>query len=129
MPSINLHQTTFFKFWYILPISLAFIICWSGKNFEYFRKKPNEKKVQTVMVNISTNICLFVWWCLTPLSKIFQLYRGGRLLVEETWWIRENHWPFGSHWQTLLHNVVHLILIKIRTHNISDDRHRLHRQQ
>ena len=21
-------------------------------------------------------VCLFVWWCLTPLSTIFQLYRG-----------------------------------------------------
>ena len=41
------------------------------------------------------------------------------LLVEET---EEDHRSVASHWQTLLHNIVHLALIEIRTH-ISGDRH------
>ena len=45
------------------------------------------------------------------------------LLVEETGGPRENHRPVSSHRQTLSHNVVHLALIEIRTHNISGDRH------
>ena len=64
-------------------------------------------------------IGLFVWWCLTRLSTIFQLYRGGQFY----WWRKH----VASHWQTLSHNVVHLALIKIWTHNISGDRHWLHR--
>ena len=41
------------------------------------------------------------------------------LLMEETGGPRENHWPVASHWQIWSHNVVHLALIEIRTHNIS----------
>ena len=68
--------------------------------------------------------CKLVLWYLMPLSTIFQLW-WSVLLVEET---RENHQPDASHWQTLSHNVVHLTLSGIQTtHNISGDRHRLHR--
>jgi hypothetical protein len=45
------------------------------------------------------------------------------LLVEETGIPGENHRPVTSHCQSLSHNVVHLVLIEIRTHNISGDRH------
>jgi hypothetical protein len=39
---------------------------------------------------------------LTPLSIIYQLYRGDQfLLVEETRVPRENYRPVTSHWQTL----------------------------
>ena len=53
--------------------------------------------------------------------------RGG------LWWLLplsagENHRPAASHWQTLSHNVVSSTphLSGIWSHNISDDRHRLH---
>ena len=37
-------------------------------------------------------VCMFVWWCLMPLSTIFQLYRGRSvLLMEEHWGPGENH--------------------------------------
>jgi hypothetical protein len=55
------------------------------------------------------NISVISWWSV--------------LLVEETGGPGENHQPVTSHGQTLSHNVVHLALIKIQTHNMSGDMH------
>jgi hypothetical protein len=51
------------------------------------------------------NISVISWWSV--------------LLVKENGGPGENHRTFASHLQTVSHNVVHLALIEIWTHNIS----------
>ena len=66
-------------------------------------------------------VCLFV--CLMVFNATFNnisvISWRSVLSVEETEGPGENHRPATSHWQTVSHNVVHLDLIEIRTHNIS----------
>ena len=61
------------------------------------------------------NVCLMVFKA--TLNNISVILWQSVLLLEETGRLRENHRPVASHWQTLSHNVVHLALIKIQTHN------------
>jgi hypothetical protein len=90
---------------FLLIIALSILI-WSTDSAWYF---------QALLI-----ICFFLW-CLT-FNNISVISWRSVLLMEETGEPGENHWPVASHWQTLLHNVVLLALIEIRTHNISDDR-------
>jgi hypothetical protein len=70
------------------------------------------------------------WWflfvCLMVFNATFNnisvISWQSVLLVEETGGPGENHRPVTSHWLTLSHNVVHLALIKIQTHNISGNK-------
>ena len=65
------------------------------------------------------------WFCLMAFNATFKnssvISWRSVLFVEENGVPGKNHRPVASHWQTLSHNVVHLALIEIRTHNISID--------
>jgi len=68
-------------------------------------RKSNVSNQEWTIQSSCLFVCLFVWWCPTPLSTIFQLYRGGQFY----WWRKpEDHRPFASQWQTLSHNVAHI---------------------
>jgi hypothetical protein len=51
-------------------------------------------------------------WCLTPLSTVALSWRSV-LLVEETGGPGENHRPEASHWQTLSHNTIMIMLYRV----------------
>jgi hypothetical protein len=83
-------------------------------------------------------LTLWVWmvrclvlWCLTPLSTILQLYHCRSVLfVEETGVHRENYCDLSQVTDKFYHLMlyrVHLTMNGVQTHNVSGDRHRLHR--
>jgi hypothetical protein len=69
-------------------------------------------------------VCLMVFNA--TFNNISVIWWRSVLLVEETAVPGENHRPVASHWHILSHNVVHLALVEIRTHNLSGDRYWLH---
>ena len=96
-------------------INLKYVLIYCGMFLNWWQKMPVMWRVGLGFNATFNNISVVSWWSV--------------LLVEETGLPWENYRPAESHWQTLSHNVVSSTpcLSHIQTHNISDDRHWLHR--
>jgi len=66
----------------------------------------SESCVLKLRGHIGRVYCLFYWWCLTTLSTIFQLYRGGQLY----WWRKAEDPEKTTDLSQVTYKLYHIIL-------------------
>jgi len=98
---------------------------WTSCNWLTIKHQIPITKCQINSITLSKQFQNPIGWLVgfmvfnAPFNNISVISWRSVLLVEETGVPGENHQPVASHCQTLLHNVVFLVLNRIRTHKIS----------
>jgi hypothetical protein len=114
-PLFSLRCLTFFYLWPLISLNIS----------SHFYPIINMLSVMTNMLKNRVRVMVLN----TTFNNISVISWRWVLLVEETGVPGENHRPVASHWQILSHNVVSCTphLSGIRTRNVNDDRHWLHK--
>ena len=90
-------------------------------------EKPITCEVEYPTPGLEQAHIVWIWLCFVvfkaTVNNMSAISWQSDFVEEETGGPGENHRPAASQRQTLSHNGVHLVLIDIRTHNISGDRH------
>ena len=114
------------NWWSYFIFLVRIISLWS---MSYILPGIYHTSVEYVRAMLCYHLVCLVWfglWCFTPLSTIFQLYRGGQFIVGG------NHRKPPTCRKSLkLYHImlywVHFARKGVQTHNFSGDRHWLHR--